>query len=178
MIGQRDKGFVIRQANLGDVYAIGRVHVETWRSTYAGLVPDDYLTSMSVAKKARDWQRTVEDPQQWGRCIVAATTVGLVGFANHGETRNPELPYSGEVYALYVEVDWQNRGVGRALLARCFQDLREMGHRAAVVWVLANNPSRFFYEAMGGHSVAERQTPFAGTTLTERGYGWADLDIF
>ncbi len=175
---RRDAGFVVRRANANDVQAIGRVHVETWRSTYAGLVPDSYLTSLSPSNKAADWLRSIENPAELGATIVAATTGGIVGFANHGRTRNPELPFTGEVYALYVEIDWQNRGVGRALLARCFEDLRELGHRSALVWVLANNPARFFYEAMGGKPIAERQTPFAGTSLAERAYSWPDINVF
>ena len=49
-------------------------------------------------------------------------------------------------------------------------------HRDAVIWVLSANPSRFFYEALGGSAVAERQETFAGTILDETGYAWPDLE--
>jgi hypothetical protein len=32
-----------REAIIADVAAIARVHVESWRTTYRGLLPDDYL---------------------------------------------------------------------------------------------------------------------------------------
>ena len=31
---------VIRPARAADAAAIGRIHVETWRDTYAGMLPD------------------------------------------------------------------------------------------------------------------------------------------
>ncbi|HNI60392.1 MAG TPA: GNAT family N-acetyltransferase, partial [Pseudomonadota bacterium] len=33
----------VRPAGPDDAEAIARVHVETWRATYRGLVPDHYL---------------------------------------------------------------------------------------------------------------------------------------
>jgi NAD(P)-dependent dehydrogenase (short-subunit alcohol dehydrogenase family) len=35
----------IRRARPADAAAIGAVHVATWRSAYAGVLPDDYLAS-------------------------------------------------------------------------------------------------------------------------------------
>ena len=41
-------GVAIRRAQAGDAEAIARIHVETWRATYAGLLPDRYLVGMSA----------------------------------------------------------------------------------------------------------------------------------
>jgi hypothetical protein len=41
--------------------------------------------------------------------------------------------------------------------------------------VLAQNPSRFFYEAMGGRRVGERMESLWGLELPEIAYGWPDL---
>ena len=56
-----------------------------------------------------------------------------------------------------------------------FAALRSAGVSDAYLWVLAGNPSRFFYESMGGTRIAERQESFAGTLLDEIAYGWTDL---
>ena len=45
----------------------------------------------------------------------------------------------------------------------------------AALWVLSGNPSRYFYEAMGGKPIAERKEAFAGTMLDETAYAWLDL---
>ena len=61
------------------------------------------------------------------------------------------------------------------LLGGLFRGLVEAGLEDAYLWVLSSNPSRFFYEAMGGERAAERQEAFAGTLLDETAYGWPDL---
>ena len=53
-----------------------------------------------------------------------------------------------------------------------------MGLSDAFLWVLTGNPSRFFYEAMGGQTVAERQERFAGKLLDETAYAWPDLSAW
>ena len=42
----------------GDARGIARVHVETWRSAYAGILPDRVIVQMSVDDKAAAWRRS------------------------------------------------------------------------------------------------------------------------
>src|SRR3546814_19531898 len=99
--------------------------------------------------------------------MVAEVEQQVVGFVSFGPTRTPALPYSGEVYALYVAIDWQGQGLGRRRLATALEALAKEGHRGAMVWVLAANPARFFYEAMGGERAGERLESLAGPVLKE-----------
>ena len=46
---------------------------------------------------------------------------------------------------------------------------------SSIIWVLAGNPSRFFYEVMGGKITEIREETLWGTTLKEISYGWIDL---
>ena len=110
--------------------------------------------------------------------MVAEAESQVVGFVSFGPTRTPQLPYSGEVYALYVAIDWQGQGLGRRLLATALDALAKEGHRGAMLWVLAANPSRFFYEAMGGERASERVERFAGAELEELAYGWPDVEAW
>ena len=52
---------------------------------------------------------------------------------------------------------------------------RDRRYGAALVWVLAANPARFFYETLGGRRVAEQQERLWGTQLPEYAYHWPDL---
>ena len=82
----------------------------------------------------------------------------------------------GEVYTLYVEPDFQNQGLGRRLLDALFRQLRADGCDTAVLWMLADNPTRFFYEGLGGERVGERVDTMAGTDVEEVAYAWRDLE--
>jgi ribosomal protein S18 acetylase RimI-like enzyme len=164
----------LRSAKPSDARAIARIHVETWRSTYPGMLPDRALIDMNVDGKARSWRSMLEHPDAAGAVLVAeedgeGTTIG---FASAARNRQTVLPFAGEVQTLYVLPDWQNQGIGRVLLEGCFASLRERGLESAVVWVLADNPARFFYERMGGKRAGERDESLWGATLREIAYGW------
>jgi ribosomal protein S18 acetylase RimI-like enzyme len=170
----------LRPAGLVDAGAIARVHVTTWRAAYAGVVPQAYLVAMSEVGQMRFWRRLLGRPQAEESILVAEVEAAggpqVVAFGSCGPSRPYGLLYRGEVFTLYVADDWQGRGIGRALLRALFDDLVARGHRDAVIWVLSANPARFFYEAVGGSAVAERQEAFSGTMLNETGYAWPDLE--
>jgi FR47-like protein len=52
--------------------------------------------------------------------------------------------------------------------------LIQLGFTSLLIWVLAENPSRRFYEALGGHQVREKVGTTAGVQLMEVAYGWRD----
>ncbi len=171
----------LRPARPGDAPAIARVHVETWRAAYAGIVPDAYLVAMTERKQALQWNHAIRSAVVPEVVLVAesADLPGgrIVGFGSCGRARKrPGTgPGSGEVFTLYVAPDWQGRGIGRRLLHGLLAKLEAGGLNEALVWVLSDNPARFFYEAMGARRVAERQEPFAGVELEEAAYAWDDL---
>jgi ribosomal protein S18 acetylase RimI-like enzyme len=168
-------GVTLRRARRGDAPAIAEIHVDTWRDTYAGVVPDRYLIAMTHAGQLAFWQRRIGG-NPTGQHLLVAECDGLVtGFVDCGPSRFAKLGFGGEIYALYVAGDWQGRGIGRSLVAGAFERLVADRWRDALVWVLSANPARFFYEALGGRLVGERQEPFAGTLLDETAYGWSDL---
>lgn len=162
----------IRDATAEDVPDLARVYVDTWRSIYAGLLPGHALVGMSYERQGRLWSRTVAA----GRGVVVAELRDqVVGFASAGPSRDRRLEYGGEVYTLYLLDDYQGLGLGRELLTASFRGLLERGFASALIWSLALNPSRFFYETMGGRRVAERDTALWGANLREMAYGWPDL---
>ncbi len=166
----------IRAARPADAAAIARVHVETWRAAYAGLVPDAYLVGMSVQGQTFVWKKLIARQKRREQVLVAEPEKGVIaGFGSFGPARGGAAGLEGEVYTLYVAGDWQGRGIGRRLLTALFQDLAGQGVAGAYLWVLSSNPSRFFYERMGGRRAAERQETFAGTLLDETAYAWPDL---
>jgi ribosomal protein S18 acetylase RimI-like enzyme len=169
-------GLSIRRALIGDARGIARVHVETWRSAYAGILPDRVMVQMSVDDKAAAWRRLIA---RQGRSEAIHVAIGadrmLVGFASCGPAGPGMGDYAGEIYTLYVLPDWQERGIGRALLCACFDSLAAADIDSAFLWVLADNPSRFFYEAMGGRRIGERDENLWGVSVHEIAYGWPRL---
>ncbi len=166
----------IRKATAGDANAIARVHVDTWRDTYAGIIPDRILLGMSQRRHCAAWSVGFGKRRSGHMVMVAEDSrAGVVGFGSCGRARYANLPHDGEVYTLYVHADYQGQGIGKRLLGGLFGALLERGSRSALIWVLANNPARFFYQAMGGTWVAVRTERLGCTSLPAMAYGWRDL---
>lgn len=169
----------IRRATASDARSIARVHVETWRTAYAGILPDRVMVGLRVDDKAAYWRHLLARLGRRETALVAsAPSIGIVGFASGGPSDGGTMPYEGEVHTLYVLPDWQERGIGRALLFNCLGSLHARGMKSAFLWVLAQNPSRFFYEAMGGRHVGEREESLWGAVVHETAYAWTDLAPF
>ena len=169
----------IRPACLADAPGIARVHVETWRAAYAGLIGDRYLVGLDDGRQALRWRREIQASSPTNDVLVAEMKKDggeeIVGFGSFGRRRSASLPYDGEVYTLYVSVDWQGFGVGHRLLGGLFHSLVKVGCDSAFLWVLSENPARFFYESQAGRPVAWRRESFAGALLDETAYAWPDL---
>ena len=171
---------LIRRAKPEDAAAIARVHVESWRSTYAGLLPERMLLKLSNAQNESRWWRHVLGRFRRSHYVYVAEDVrdGVVGFASGGVARDRELHYDGEVYAIYLLDEYHNAGIGTALLRRLSARLlRECGP-SVVVWVLSSNPSRYFYERLGGRRIATRRDRMGGAVVEETAYGWVDVAQF
>jgi GNAT superfamily N-acetyltransferase len=133
---------VIRPGTAADAEGVARVHVETWQAAYAHALPAEELQSMSPADRVEQWR-------QWPP-IVAELDGEIVGFVSVGASRSDDA--DGELFAIYVHPGHWSTGVGRALMEAGEAELRRLGHRNVVLWVLDDNPrARRFYELAGWH---------------------------
>jgi ribosomal protein S18 acetylase RimI-like enzyme len=166
---------MIRAALPNDAAEIARVHVESWRSSYRGLLADEFLDSLSEAGYADRWRRVIGDGAS--RVFVVEEPDGVVGFASGGRERAGESGYEGELYAIYIVAGSQRKGHGRELVHTMAAALREKGLRDMIVWVLRDNTSaREFYERLGGTYVRSQPITIGPTTLEEVSYGWRSLE--
>lgn len=168
---------IVRRAELKDAEAIGRVQVKSWHTTYRGIVPDAFLDEMAYAVYASRWDGRLSDPESKLITYVAAEDDGtLFGFASGGAQRIEELDFDGELYAIYLLKEFQQRGAGRLLMQAVANDLLVCGFQTMLVWVLeANKPARRFYERLGGVYTGIQSITIGGKELTEVAYGWRDL---
>lgn len=172
----------LRKARVADAIAIGAVHVAVWRSTYPGILPDAFLAKMSVSRHAAHYDAAIRG----GSGVLVATASGadvpagsgprIIGFTTSGRARHAEVGgkrlAEGEVETLYVLDDWRERGVGRRLMRASAGHLVDIGCKSAFLWVLRDNPSRWFYQRLGGKPVAESYTQIAGQKILQTAFVW------
>jgi len=158
----------VRPARPEDAAAIGAVHVASWRSTYAGILPDSYLARLSVVRQAHGYERMMR--HGFG-VYVAVAERRVVGFTTAMRVRGGSLG-DGEIQTLYVLDDFRDRGLGRALLAAAGAHLAHLDCTGAFAWVLRDNPSSYFYERVGGKRAAAGMTHVSGIAIPKTAYTW------
>lgn len=169
----------LRQATVEDAVGIATVHIASWRETYRGIVPDEFLDALSIQRRTEQWMNSLADPSNlYHRAFVAEMNGQIVGFSNYGFPQEAVNGFDGELYAIYLLRSAQGRGIGRRLFAEAAKGLLELGVSSMLVWVLKDNPARGFYEHLGGVRLREKPIEIGGKMLDEVAYGWRELKNF
>lgn len=170
---------LMREATYNDIPAIARVHVDTWRSTYSGIVPDEVLTDLSYEKRENAWQNVFEQAANSdGFTYVLEDEAGrVIGFLDGGRERTGDQLYQGEINAIYILSSHQHQGLGRELVRLAVERLKQIDIHSMLVWVLEDNPACEFYRAIGGQIVQSKNIEMRGSTLIELAYGWTDISL-
>lgn len=172
----------IRRARPLDAAGIGAVHVASWRSTYAGVLPERVLTGLSAPRQAGYYERAIRS----GGIVHVAVASGLdagrprereplvVGFVT-ARRRRAALA-EAEIETLYVLDDYRERGLGRQLMRAAAANLAAKSCNSLFVWVLSDNPARWFYTRLGGKHAADGMVAVGGANVAQTAYRWEPID--
>jgi L-amino acid N-acyltransferase YncA len=166
----------IRKAKVEDAGAIAKVHVESWKTTYAGIVSDVFLASLNKEQRTQSWREQILAANI--SILVAEDETGIFGFAAGGEVREKLEEYDAELYAIYLLRERQRQGVGKTLSLTLASSLQTQGYTSMLVWVLEQNPSVSFYQRLGAVQIARKIINIGGADLQELAFGWQSLDRF
>lgn len=167
--------FLIRAAKVGDAEGIATVHVTSWQSTYRGILPNSFLDELPKSRgpqRLAMWTDLIEKPVAKSAIFVATVDNRIVGFVNCGPTRDIPPLTDGEIFAIYLLEEYQRQEIGRALFEKAREFLQGAAFKSFSVWVADKNPSRGFYERMGGQRNGEKKDSIAGHVLNEIRYVW------
>jgi ribosomal protein S18 acetylase RimI-like enzyme len=146
----------VRRATPEDARGIAAIHVQSWRSAYQSIVPDEYLRSLSIDHRERFWRHALEGsgPETW----VVEQSGEVRGWMSVGTSRDSDAAKStGELWAIYVHPTHWRRGVGQLLWDKAEEQLKQSGFTEVILWVFKDNaPALAFYRSNG--FVAEHGT--------------------
>ena len=152
---------------------IAEVHVQSWQEAYAGIVPDDLLANLSVAKRTESWTTIICSKQRPQFTVVALDNGRVVGFSNGGVPQNRALGYECELSALYLIQSHQKRGVGRELFHRLLTLMARLEPRDMYLWVLSDCATVGFYRHLGGEYKKTETIVLGGKSLNKDLYVWS-----
>ena len=169
----------VRPARRGDAEGIARVHVLSWKSTYADSFPAPVLATLSIEKRAERWDRILRGEGDRDLNFVAESPeTGIVGWASGGPNRAEPARYDGELYGIYLLREHQRAGTGSRLTLELVSAMLGRGYHSLSVWVLPTNPAVLFYEAIGAVRLPYHDLRnIGGYPIPHRAFGWDDLEL-
>jgi ribosomal protein S18 acetylase RimI-like enzyme len=155
-------GFV-RPARAGDADDLARVQVESWRSSFSGIVPPRLLAELTGEEAFPVWRGRWRDaitspPTSRHRVLVAVTDAAdsaareLVGFVSAGPATDADRwpGTDAEIYELRVSPERAGQGHDSRLLHAAADTLASDGFHTVSTWVLeADIALRRFLESAG-----------------------------
>lgn len=168
----------IRFALEEDAQAIARAHVASWQTTYRGIIADEILDNLSVESRFDYWRKFISQAEEQQSCLLVAEEKSqIVGFCSAGPGRDPIPGYQAELYAIYLLQAAQGHGTGRQLVRAAAKHLAAHNFQSMFVWVLRDNPARYFYQALGAKYLQEKPITIGTQELIESAYGWDDIRL-
>ncbi len=135
----------VRPAQLADVSAMARVHIDAWAETYRGLIADHILDDPNfITAREQQWTTALTDPRfSTHRVAVAERAGAIIGIAMSGPTSGESEPL--HLYVLYLLTQWHGSGAGTDLLEAVIAP-----GEGATLWVADPNPrAQAFYRKHG-----------------------------
>jgi ribosomal protein S18 acetylase RimI-like enzyme len=164
--GETSESYTIREAVADDIPKLSALHVKAWAETY-------WAVKKPPTYEIREYQwkelfKVIDG--NWFCLVVEDSNSNLVGFAKGVRYNHSDLPgYAGELNKIYLLQTHQRIGLGKRLLCAVASRFISMGITNMVLFGVAENPSIYFHEAMGGERLYAENGEFHG------GFAWKDL---
>lgn len=139
----------IRKAEVEDCRDLGRIHSESWKTAYKGIIPDSFLDKITAESREKRFLETMSNGLE--RNYVAFCENRIAGFICIGKCRDDDLDDTfGEIWGIYLHPAYWRQGIGTSLMAFGLDCLKNEGFKRVSLWVLKKNENaRRFYEKFG-----------------------------
>lgn len=162
----------IRYAAMEDIHGMGQVYVDTWKAAYKGMIPQDYLDSLTYEGWEEKFRSRFSQMTDYHLAVLDLHGQ-IIGVTSFMKTRDEDLPVTyGEIISIYVLPEYWQMGYGRQLLGFATSELKKLGFADCALWTLEDNLraqrayERFGFVRDGGKKSYE----FNGTPVWEIRY--------
>ena len=153
--------------------AIGEIVAQSWQHTFQGLLPQDFLSSLTPeAQQSRHERNFSRDGVHYHTAVDGND---VIGFASWGPRRDPSFAAPYELYAIYLRPGFERQGIGRRLLDRVISDVASSDPPDLYLTVLSVNPNREFYVRLGGTEVDAPSIQLGGISHEQIAFLWSCL---
>lgn len=165
----------IRLATTQDAAGLAQVQITSYRTAYAPILLASFLAQFSPEEQTQDWHDLLSADNDEIVYVAEVDAGEIVGYALGRPRASGGVNFASELVAMHVLPPHQRQGIGRQLFAAMATHLQQHGCSSLVVWVLAANTARAFYEQLGGELVGSQRLDLDGAEIEEVAYGWPDI---
>ncbi|MGD9051324.1 MAG: GNAT family N-acetyltransferase [Desulfobacterales bacterium] len=121
---------LIRRIQPSDRPHLAAVQIESWKDTYADVLPAAYLAEQVTEDLQRHWRTVIIQPED---IVRVAEDDAIIGFISVWCRPDPFIDN------LHVKPAQRSKGVGSKLLVSAARQMRRQGHSSAYLWVFEKN---------------------------------------
>lgn len=166
---------IIRQAFIEDISLIANLYVSNHKTTYKGLVSDDYLNNLTVEKSAERWKNYLSDERN--RMWVACEENKLLGFVSSMPDETSEKIWYLD--SLHTCSEARGNGIGTALIKTAGEYAFKNGYeKMSVCVVKGNENAKQLYMKLGARHLLSFEDKFDNSRVNSEKLLWDDLKIF
>ena len=164
----------IRTASAADLEQIAALYIRNHKSTYADLLPESYLSGLTLAYGMEKWGDYMQCPEK--RVWVACEGAAVLGFA----AGMPDIALAQTWYldSLHAAEAARGKGVGSALIRTAARSAAEQGFRRMSVCIIrGNDRARALYTKLGAVHSLYFEDCFRGTRTSSEKLLWEVLPL-
>ena len=166
---------MIRLANKNDIGLIAKIYTDSWKKTYKGMLPDDYLDSLSYEHSE---EKLLNYIGVKGQNILVSTdesnkVVAFASYKPYSEINKCLLLDSLHVSALYKGI-----GIGKELIFKVADFAMNEGYKSMTISVFKGNyKAENIYMHLGAKHLNEFIDSFDGISSESKTFIWEDISI-
>ncbi len=157
----------IRRVKRIDLPHIAALQTQSWKDSYAGVLPEAYLADQLAVDLARHWSKVEIQPDDVVRVAEAGEIIGFIAIWCRPD------PY---IDNLHVIPSKRSKGIGSKLMESAARQLIRQGYRTAYLWVVASNEQAIrLYERLGGVRTEHALKDLFGHEVPSVKVEWSDI---
>ncbi len=161
-------------ATLKNLDDISKLYVHNHKTTYKGLLSDEYLNSLTVVGAKARWRDYLNNAD--GKIMVVYDGDVFIGFA--AATKDSEIPNTWYLDSLHVSETARGKGVGTALIKAMGRYAGENGYEAMSICVVrGNDGAKNLYVKLGAEPCKQFDDSFGNTSFNSEKLLWKQLGI-
>lgn len=160
---------MIRNGTEEDARQIAELKIKNYKKTYASIFSENFLDEMSVMEEEEKYLKGLKNR----KVLVYYEENKILGYIYYGKRKNHKEILSdcdGEIYAIYVDIDSKNKGIGTKLIKEALNDLIN-NYKKVILWCVNDNfESIKFYKKRNFKQLDKVIVEIGGKSLYESAF--------